>query len=175
MPFVIPFIAVLGALILLFALSWIDLKDGILPNPLVLLFGLCGLAFHASVPVLYIDWPNIALGAALGGGVLLFIRTLANWLYKGDTLGLGDVKLMLAAGVWLGSHFVLIALIVGAIAGLLHGFSHALALGIKDGKLPDLTKLSIPAGPGFAFGILVAGAMLFHDFPSLALEALNNL
>lgn len=171
----IPSFAMLSALILLIALSWIDLKEGILPNVLVFLFLLTGVTFHLTTPSLYLDWADIGLGLLTGGGVLLFIRTGANWLYKDDTLGLGDVKLMGAAGVWLGVHFVLLALIMGAIAGLLHGLTCAIISRVKTKNWPDMKTLSIPAGPGFALGIVMAGVMLFTDFPADVIHALNKL
>jgi Flp pilus assembly protein protease CpaA len=72
------------------------------------------------------------------------------------------VKLMAAAGIWLGPYYILLALTAGGIAGLVHGVGGAFAQKIKTGTMPSLNKLSLPAGPGFAVGIVIAGIMQFY-------------
>ena len=159
------------AVILLFILAWIDLRTGYLPNPYVFLLFCCGLAFHVISPKFYFSTEDIALGALIGAGTLFFIRFIANNILKTDSLGLGDVKLLGAAGIWLGSYLITIALIAGALAGLAHGLIYALYIRQTQGSWPDMGRLSIPAGPGFAFGILIAGGLVFYDLP---LEVLSS-
>jgi leader peptidase (prepilin peptidase)/N-methyltransferase len=149
------------ALVLLCALSVIDLRQGLLPNKLVLPFLLIGLIFHFATTFRYAAPLEIAEGALLGGGLLYFIRFAANRYYGEDSLGLGDVKLLAAAGVWLGPHEVLIAIIAGALAGIVHGLAIAV-LGVAKTKAPmNLKTLSLPAGPGFVVGIIIAGIIKF--------------
>jgi leader peptidase (prepilin peptidase)/N-methyltransferase len=150
-----------GALTLLFALSAIDLKHGLLPNELVLALACTGLVFHICFLFHYLALEDMALGAFIGGGILFLIRELANRAYNEDTLGLGDVKLMAAGGVWLGVEGVLIALTIGALAGFLHGLFVAVRAMIKARVRSDLSRFSIPAGPGFAFGMAVTALYLF--------------
>ena len=92
----------------------------------------------------------------MGAGTLMTIRFFGNMYYKQDTLGLGDVKLLAAAGLWLGVEGVVMAMTVGACAGLLHGIGFALVRAIKEKTKPDLHRLMIPAGPGFCVGIVIA-------------------
>ncbi len=144
---------------LLFILSVIDLKIGLLPNIYNASLAVCGLAFHACLGFAVISPLYILAGAALGGGLLWGIRFIANRLYQQDTLGLGDVKLLAAGGIWLGPYGVLLAITLGASAGILHSL---LVLGVKRLKTKELGKLShfsIPAGPGFAIGIALAFAI----------------
>lgn len=156
-----------GALMLLIALSAIDLKHGILPNELVLALACTGLVFHICFLFHFLELKDMALGAFIGGGILFLIREIANRVYNEDTLGLGDVKLIAAGGIWLGVEGILIALTVGALAGFLHGLFVAVRAMIKARIRSDLSRFSIPAGPGFALGMAVTAVYIFLG-PQLA-------
>lgn len=147
---------------LLISLSVIDLRVRLLPNALVLPFAVLGLIFHLTLSQPYLTPAGIALGAVLGFGILYGIRLAANYLYRQDTLGLGDVKLMGAAGLWLGPDGILMALSLGALCGMLHGLAVALYQSRKTGKKINLNTLEVPAGPGFAVGILVMAVYQYH-------------
>lgn len=156
----------LTALVLLGILAVIDLRIRLLPNVYVLAFFLCGIAFHFLLNFSFISVNSAGLGLLAGGGLLLAVRFAANRYYGHDTLGLGDVKLMGAAGFWLGSEGIFLAITIGAFAGLVHGVLHKM-LFEKD---TPLSKLSIPAGPGFIFGILSVGLYQFWDLPKILLD-----
>src|SRR5687768_10740397 len=139
----------LGAAGLLIALSLIDLKTRLLPDKLVLPFAVLGVLFHAAQGISPAVLTDMLAGALLGGGLLYAIRLVANRIYQQDTLGLGDVKLMGAAGLWLGPDGILIALVIGALCGMLHGLAVAFYMANKDKKPLMLSTLEVPAGPGF--------------------------
>lgn len=164
MMMVLALLCMIAALILLIILSVIDLKIRLLPNKYVLPFALCGAGFHLLTYADYLRPLDVIAGAALGFGVLYLIRAAANRYYGMDALGLGDVKLMGAAGVWLGVEGVLFALTAGAFAGLIHGVAYGVYIAWRDKKPLDLHRLAIPAGPGFAVGIVIAGAFIFEPF-----------
>lgn len=169
----VTIVSVLGAVLLLGLLSRIDLKIGLLPNELVLGFAVLGLVFHVSTVFHFMEYTDMILGALVGGGILLIIRLAANWHYKDDTLGLGDVKLLGAAGIWLGPYYILIALTLGAMAGVVHGLALAFYLWTRTKIKMNLGKLSLPAGPGFAVGIVLAGCYAFWDLPDFILGQLR--
>lgn len=154
---VIAILCLVLAVLLLCALSFIDLKSGLLPNEYVLAFGLAGAVFHITTAFHYLSLIDMAVGLITGGALLYLVRTAANFYYKQDALGLGDVKLMAAAGLWLGPYYVLLSLSAGAFAGLLHG------AGIALHKKVSFKNLSLPAGPGFAIGIFLVGLYQFHN------------
>ena len=139
----------------------IDLKIRILPNWLNAMLALAGLGFHASMMFTLMPWWMLIAGALFGGGVLYTIRAVANRIYGMDTIGLGDVKLLAAGGLWLGAEHIMMALSIGAIAGLFHGLGVMLIEKIKTGTMPAFRGMTIPAGPGFAFGIFVVGLYNF--------------
>lgn len=166
---IVSLLSLIGALITLFFLSKIDLKHFILPNTLVLTLLCLGLIFHITTAFYIIDLRGMALGAAMGGGILWAIRFVSNAIYKDDTLGLGDVKLLAAAGIWLGTDHILIAMIVGALAGLLHGLGFAMYKKVKTQTPLNLKTLSVPAGPGFAIGIIIAAYMMISPYKEILL------
>lgn len=150
-----------GAFITLGILAYIDLKIRLLPNIYVATFAVFGILFHSVTGFSYTSVPAIFAGILTGGGLLYAVRFISNRLYGQDTLGLGDVKLMMAAGLWLGGESVLLAIILGAGAGIIHGLGMALAKWKKTGKPVNLSRLSLPAGPGFIVGIIIAGMLKF--------------
>lgn len=166
---IILLLCLLGAAGLLVALSIIDLRIGLLPNVHNAALAALGIAFHSLSGFAFVTPIDMAIGAAMGGGLLLGIRFVANRYYGQDSLGLGDVKLLAAAGVWLGAEDILLALVIGAIAGLLHGgfvIGWNKVRGIETGAL---STFSIPAGPGFCAGIFCAGLAKFWPLIHTAL------
>lgn len=158
MMMVIALFCVAGAAGLLVALSVVDLRVRLLPNEMVLGFAALGVIFHLANAGTLLSVTEMALGGVIGFGSLYLLRALANRYYGMDALGLGDVKLIGAAGLWLGPDGVMLALMLGALAGLVHGGACAV-----HGKIP-LVRLQIPAGPGFAAGIAVTAAWQFRTF-----------
>ena len=169
---ILPLLCLLAAPVLLIILSAIDLKHWILPDELNLALGLTGVAFHMFTAYRFVEIQDMLIGAALGAGLLYIIRFFANRHYDRDTLGLGDVKLLGAAGLWLGLDGTLQAITLGAFAGLVHGIVYAFYISRKNKTPMTISQLSIPAGPGFAVGILIAGYFLFADYLKESVHAL---
>lgn len=145
------------ALILLAVLAVIDLRIRLLPDIYVYPFGALAFAVHILTNFAYCTPADMLLGALCGSVFLLVIRYFANRAYKTDALGLGDVKLMGAAGLWLGTQHIFLALCLGAAAGILHGLIYMLHRKIAHGENTNPASLAIPAGPGFIIGIVIAG------------------
>ena len=169
---ILSLLCIPAAIALLLALSIIDLKHWILPDELNFALGVCGILFHFSSGYLFMDIKDMLIGGVTGAGMLYVIRHFANKYYERDTLGLGDVKLLGAAGLWLGLDGVLQAVTLGAMAGLVHGIGYAAYLRIKHKTPFSLSQLSIPAGPGFAAGIFCVGAYMFHPYIKETIHAL---
>lgn len=141
------------------------MKTRLLPNEMVLGFAALAIVFHLTTLNSFMSFQAMIVGGVIGFSTLYLLRAAANKIYDTDALGLGDVKLLGAAGFWLGADGVMLAMAVGAMAALIHGFVYALYFQKKTGaKRPDFINLKIPAGPGFAIGILIAGIIRFSSF-----------
>jgi len=163
----LPDVIAFGGIATLVTLSIIDLRVWLLPNWLNLTLAILGIAFHASLQFTVLEPEQLLYGAMMGAGILMTVRFFGNMYYKQDTLGLGDVKLLGAAGFWLGVEGVVMAMTIGAFAGLLHGIGFALLKAAKEKTKPNLNRLMIPAGPGFCVGILIA--CIWKFYPHLAM------
>ena len=154
----IALLALLCGLIMLVILTIIDFKEKLLPNHYVLAFAICGLLFHLMTEFRITEATSMLYGTVLGGGFLYLIRAVGNRHYKQESLGMGDVKLMAAAGLWLGPIYVIHAITIGASLSVIHGVIHAVIQ-----KVP-LKRLEIPFGPGLIAGIvIVLGWVLGHN------------
>jgi leader peptidase (prepilin peptidase)/N-methyltransferase len=155
--------AIIICMIAFIWMSIIDLKIRILPNELNLAVAISGVVFHVATGWAYLSVAGAIWGLLIGGGVLLLIRAVANHIYQADTLGLGDVKLLAAVGVWLGPQETMMALSLGAMAGLFHGIGYLLYQNIIHKKGYSFRRLEIPAGPGFVVGAVFVGLWMFRD------------
>ena len=66
------------------------------------------------------------VGMAVGGGVLIAISWVGRLLYKRDAMGFGDVKLLAAAGGFIGPGGALLALVVASLAASVAGVGNVL-------------------------------------------------
>jgi leader peptidase (prepilin peptidase)/N-methyltransferase len=150
-----------GLFYLLMILSYIDFDTMRLPNALVAILAVLGviglgaamLSGHAVVPL--VDGSGrlanpllfAALGVALGGLVPLAISIIYQLVRGSVGLGMGDVKLLAAIGIFLGP-YVLLALFLGSVVGAVTSLA---TMGASSG----LNK-KIPFGPFLAVGAVVA-------------------
>lgn len=162
--FIIALILLAAATGILITLTIIDLRTWLLPNPLNLLLAITGITFHAVTNFEILSKEELLIGAAIGAGLPYLIRLGGNAYYKQESLGLGDVKLLGAAGFWLGPLGVIYAIVLGAAAGVVHGIIYA-TIQSKKNKTPfSLKRLVYPAGPGFCAGIFISGVYLFYHY-----------
>ncbi len=162
--------------------SIIDLKEWILPDEITLGFLALGLVFHFVTFGDILAPHEMLMGALMGGGTLYVIRALANACYGRDTMGLGDVKLLFAGGVWVGAYNIMLGLAVGAFAGIVIGLiflllPHEHPEDIKPEDEDGFLKTAVPAGPGFAVGIIFAIIWMICEWRGLpqAIETLKGL
>jgi len=109
-----------GLGLLMLAIAAVDARRFIIPNELVaaaLALGLLSVALQDAEAVL----PALALAAlrAVVLGLLFLALRELYWRWRGrDGLGLGDVKLAAAAGVWLDWPSIPVAIEIAAVAAL---------------------------------------------------------
>jgi leader peptidase (prepilin peptidase)/N-methyltransferase len=131
---------------LLLALAVIDLEHLTLPDRLTLPGAAAGLALQPLLPATFLE---ALLGLLLGAGVLILLINTWYWLRGEEGMGLGDVNLLALIGAFLGWRHMLVALVVGALAGAATG----LAL-LVTGRAALRSKL--PFGSFLAIGGIVA-------------------
>jgi len=153
----LPFLADVVFVSLIVPLVFIDLRYKLLPNAitypgLALLLVLRALAPDAWV-VAHTPTPfGLAtasrwelslfaslLGAVAGGGTLWLVREVYYRLRHVEGMGLGDVKMMLMVGAFLGWQLTLLTIFIGSLLGSLIGI---LIILIRGGNM----KMQIPFG-----------------------------
>jgi leader peptidase (prepilin peptidase)/N-methyltransferase len=128
----------------LLTLAAIDLRDGILPDvltvPLIAL-GLVATYFLAPWQML-----DSVIGAVVGFAIFALIRFLYRKLRGREGMGLGDAKLLAAAGAWVTWNGLPSVVLIAAVAGL--GMALVVA---RRGKQLTLDQ-RIAFGPALCLG-----------------------
>ena len=138
------YVLLLGLLPLAFA-DWVHM---VLPDAVLAFLALAGIAWGFLGGD--IGLRDMGLGAVAGGGAFLAIAWGYRLLRRRDGLGLGDVKLMAVAGIWVGWQ----GLPTVALAAAL------LALAVESGRAL-VTRQGLKADSRLAFGpYLCAGLAL---------------
>ena len=89
--------------------SWIDYKERRVPNWLNAAIAAAGFVAQAW----FFGWNGVGVGAL--GLLVGFATLILPWMMHG--MGAGDVKLMMAIGVWLGPWYTFISFCTGAVVG----------------------------------------------------------
>ncbi len=140
----------------LIVVTFIDMEHQIIPDKVVLVILAWGIIWQLFWPEIL--WVNALGGAFLGGGMLL----LAAIISKGG-MGGGDIKLMFAAGFYLGISHTALALFLGFLSGSIIGIA-LIVLKIKKRKEP------IAFGPFLSLGIFITilwGAKIINTYLQL--------
>lgn len=140
-----PVLAVAWVAALCATIAVIDYRTMIIPNWLNLTLALSGLTFSSQLPIMSLF--DSALGAVLGGLLTAGVRAAHLYVRDVEGLGLGDVKLTMAAGTWTGFADMPPFLFIGAIFGFLF------ALFRIDGQTSSIGS-KIPFGPSLAASLL---------------------
>lgn len=110
-----------AGIVLAFALTWasvVDIDRFILPDIITLGLVIAGLGLHALGGTSQAQL-DAAIGAIAGYAVIALTAAAYRRLRGRDGLGLGDAKLLAAAGAWLGWIALPVVLLGASTAGLL--------------------------------------------------------
>jgi leader peptidase (prepilin peptidase)/N-methyltransferase len=130
----------------LIIIAFIDLQKQMIPDVISLPGIVIGLILSFIVP--YISFINSALGALVGGGIILIIAWVGSIIFKKEAMGGGDVKLAAMIGAFLGWRYTIISLFLGFFLGALIGI---ILIIMKIKKRED----AIPFGPFIALGSII--------------------
>ena len=129
---------------LLLTLAWIDARTRLLPDRLTLPLIALGVA---QAWFLTADLTDALIGAACGYGFLWVLEIAYRWARRRPGIGLGDAKLLAAAGAWLGWENLPVTVLVASVSALVLVGCQMLA-----GRSVD-RHTAIAFGPFLAVGI----------------------
>lgn len=138
----------------LLTIALVDARRLIVPDALSLPLLLAGLG-------LAIMWNSGPADALLGAGIGYASFVLLAWAYQAlrgvPGLGLGDAKLMGAAGAWVGWQGLPSVVLIGALAGL----AGALAIGAadRDRRIPFAPSLCLGFWLVWLYGPVMVGGV----------------
>jgi leader peptidase (prepilin peptidase)/N-methyltransferase len=165
----LPFVADIVFVSLIVPLVFIDLRHKLLPNAitypgLALLFMLRAIApdpwilAHTpklfgldKAPVWAMSMFGSVLGAAAGGGALWLVREAYYRLRHVEGMGLGDVKMMLMVGAFLGWQLTLLTIFLGSLLGSFVG----VLLIVRGGSMKMQIPFGVFLGPAAIIALLV--------------------
>jgi leader peptidase (prepilin peptidase)/N-methyltransferase len=148
----VDFLAATILLSVLIVAVFTDLLTGLIPDRLSLSLGLAGmvLAFVGGMEQV----EEALLGAVVGGGLLYLTGWLGQWIFKRESMGGGDVKLVAGMGLFLGVSGILDGLIwacgMGALVGIVLRLSGRLE---AYAEVPFAPFLALGAGIHLLSGI----------------------
>lgn len=170
----VPLLADIVFVSLIVPLVFIDLRYKLLPNAitypgLALLFMLRALApdpwmlahtpqiFGPGAPPWAISMFGSLLGAVVGGGTLWLVREVYYRLRHVEGMGLGDVKMMLMVGAFLGWQLTLLTIFIGSLLGSLVGI---LLIVSRGGTMRMQIPFGVFLGPAAIISLLVGQQLI---------------
>jgi leader peptidase (prepilin peptidase)/N-methyltransferase len=159
---------------LIVPLVFIDLRYKILPNAitypgLACLLMLRALApdpwilshtpspFGPGAPVWALSMFGSLLGAVVGGGSLWLVREVYYRLRHVEGMGLGDVKMMLMVGAFLGWQLTLLTIFIGSLLGSLVGI---LLIAFRGGGMKTQIPFGVFLGPAAIIALLAGQPLI---------------
>ena len=136
-------------------LAWIDIRHGIIPDWLNATIAGLGLSKAVVAGGVLAGLDAVCEGAAIGV-VFWLLRRLYFAFRKIQGLGLGDVKFLAAAGLWIGVAGLPILLVVATLTAL----ACAGVMQFTGRQLTAQTSMSF--GPFLAIGLLFAWVLQQH-------------
>jgi leader peptidase (prepilin peptidase)/N-methyltransferase len=138
----------------LLAIFMIDLENYIIPDEITYPGIVLGLAFSLVNPEITIL--ESIIGMLLGGGGLLLIALIGDWIFKKESMGGGDIKLAAMLGAFLGWQQVLFVFIAASVIGLI---ASVIAMHFSENVRENHR---IPFGPFLAAAAVTA--IIFGDY-----------
>lgn len=134
---------------LLLALTWIDLRERRLPDRLTLPLAWLGLGLAALRAG---GVPTAEVIGALAGFLVFWALGVAHHRIRGEEgLGLGDAKLLGAAGAWLGWRALAPLVLIAALGAL----AWVALQGARRGEMRGPGMRGLPFGPWLALGLML--------------------
>lgn len=131
---------------LLIIASFVDIAHQEIPDGIVIALIITG-ALYTVLDLS--NWLDHVIGFFAGGLPLLLIAVIAQYVFKKEAMGGGDIKLMAALGLIAGWKLILLGLFLGILAGALFSALMMLFKKVKSSQ-------AIPFGPFLAAGFMLS-------------------
>lgn len=140
------FLAYAALTLFLIPISFIDLDKRLILNRLTIPCFFAGIALVLGFNIQ--PWARALLGAVSGGIIVLLIAILGKAIFRKESMGMGDVKLLICIGVYVGFPGVALCLFFGVFLA---------ALLIIAGMILGRLRMgdTIPFGPFIAVGAMI--------------------
>jgi leader peptidase (prepilin peptidase)/N-methyltransferase len=136
-----------GVLVLfLIPISFIDIDNGLILNRLTIPGFILGMVLMIGLQIEI--WYMVIAGALFGGFLILAISFLGKLLFRKESMGMGDLKLLVMIGVYVGFPKTALCLFYGVFIAALFIFYGIIFKKVRIGD-------TIPFGPFIAIGTLV--------------------
>ncbi len=148
----------------LLALSAIDIQVMRLPNMIVLVGAIFAVVLNLILRFDFV-W-QMFLGALVGLLLMVFMSVLGRLLFHKDALGMGDVKLAVMIGLYVGLWYTIGMFVLGVVVGAVVGI---ISIIFKGGGWAK----KIPFGPFLATGAIISllwGEELWCWYVNLAMH-----
>ena len=133
----------------------IDYKETIIPNRLNLTIFEVGLVYTFIEGITNINVAiDMILGMFVGAGLFLLITLIGGLMYGKEAMGMGDVKLMGALGLFFGLRMIIIVSLIAFLLGAIIG---VIVMIVKKGK-----DAYMPFGPCIVIGATIAMLVPFN-------------
>jgi leader peptidase (prepilin peptidase)/N-methyltransferase len=128
--------------LVLIIVAFIDWENLVIPNQILITGLVIGVVAKSLVSFQLLGASAIA--GLLAGAAAFIVRVAGNLSFKKDTMGMGDVKLSILIGFFVGFENFLIAVWLASVLGVLYWtLKHTTAGAPKDIKLPFGSFLSM--------------------------------
>jgi leader peptidase (prepilin peptidase)/N-methyltransferase len=134
--------------LLMVLVAVIDWRHLIIPNKIVVSGLILGLLLK-TLPLNTGELVESAVASLVAGAVTLSVLLLGNWIFRKETMGMGDVKLCFLIGFYLGLQGFLVSLWLAAFSGAIFGTARIIV-----GKFSVENRIP--------FGSLLAGASILY-------------
>ena len=137
---------------LLVLVSWIDVRTQRIPDCITLSVAVVGLSQTVLTGGDQQAMLNSFLGMLLFGGTFMIVRAAYFFARNVEGLGMGDVKLAAAAGIWVEPFQLPAFLILSSAVTLIVSIGVSCA---NHGQIVPRPGMRIPFGPGLALALFL--------------------
>ena len=128
----------------------------IIPNRVLIVGAVIGLGLNAA---LFVDvFVERLIASLVSGGIALLVMVAGNWLFKKESMGIGDMKLAALIGLFLDIELFLVSFWLAALLGVMCGAAGVRsnrAVGILDGATQTPLASSLRPDSGLHSGVLL--------------------